>query len=103
MSSSTRKRRAPRRLRQRGTKPRLTVPQILAWADEFYARKRRWPHHFDGRISRASEDTWARVNSALAGGDRGLPGGSSLARLLYLHRGVRSPRNVPALSENRIF
>jgi hypothetical protein len=75
---------------------------ILGWADEFHRQKGRWPHHFDGRVSRASEDTWATVNSALAGGDRGLPGRSSLARLLFVHRGVRSPGNVPDLSESQI-
>lgn len=95
-------RRPSRRLRSRWLKPRLTVAMILQWADEFRRRKRRWPHHFDGRISRAGEDTWARVNSALARGDRGLPGRSSLARLLFVHRGVRSPRNVPALSDEKI-
>ena len=84
-------------------KPRLKDTQILKWADEFHRRKRRWPHHFDGPIEGAGEDTWSRVNDALAQGNRGLPGGSSLANLLYRRRGVRSPRNVPALSEEQIF
>jgi hypothetical protein len=39
----------------------------------------------------------------LAQGYRGLPGRSSLANLLFRHRGVRSPRNVPALREEQIF
>lgn len=104
LASSRRQwRRAPRRLTRRWPKPRLTAALILEWADEFHRLKRRWPHHFDGHIQWAGDDTWARVNDALAGGYRGLPGGSSLARLLYLHRGVRSPRNVPALSERKIF
>ena len=87
----------------RWPKPRLTVAQILDWADEFHREKGRWPHHFDGHIRRAGDDTWARVNDALAQGNRGLPGGSSLAKVLFIHRGVRSPRNVPPLSEERIF
>ncbi len=97
------RRRRIRRLERLWPKPRLRIAQILKWADEFHRRKGRWPHHFDGRIEGAGEDTWARVNDALARGNRGLPGGSSLARLLFRHRGVRSPRNVPGLNEEQIF
>ena len=35
-------------------------------------------------------DTWLHVDDALRCGIRGLPGGSSLAHLLFVHRGVRS-------------
>jgi hypothetical protein len=37
--------------------------------------------------------TWGAVNSALASGSRGLPGGGSLARLLLRRRGVRPRRD----------
>src|SRR5215471_6525529 len=97
------RRRTPQRLRSRWPKPRLKIAQILEWTDEFHREKGRWPHHFDGRIRGAGEDTWARVNDALANGNRGLKGGSSLARLLFVHRGVRSPRNVPPLTEQQIL
>ncbi len=73
------RRRRIRRLEARWPKPRLKFAQILKWADEFHRRKGRWPHHFDGRIQGAGDDTWARVNDALARGNRGLPGRSSLA------------------------
>jgi hypothetical protein len=96
-------RRAPRRLQRRWPAPRLFAGVILEWADEFRRLKGRWPHHFDGHIKWAGDDTWGRVNDALARGYRGLPGGSSLAKLLYLRRGVRSPRNVPKLNERQIF
>lgn len=85
------------------TKPRLTVTQILEWADQSYRRNGHWPHHFTGRIKSAVDETWGGVNDALARGSRGLPGGSTLARLLYRRRGVRSPRNVPPLSEGDIL
>lgn len=97
------RRRRIRRLERRWPKQRLRATQILKWADEFHRRKGRWPHHFDGRIEGAGEDTWSRVNDALAQGNRGLTGGSSLAKLLFLKRGVRSPRNVPLLTEEQIF
>lgn len=96
-------RHTPRRLKRRRPAPRLSVKTILEWADEFHRQKGRWPHHFDGYIKWAGDDTWGRVNGALARGYRGFPGGSSLAKPLYLHRGVRSPRNIPKLSERQIF
>jgi hypothetical protein len=75
-----------RGVRNRGSVPRLTVKQILAWADAFRARTRRWPTAKSGPIPEAPEETWMRVTTALREGLRGLPGGSSLARLLREHR-----------------
>jgi hypothetical protein len=43
-------------------------------------------------VAEGSEETWAIVNMALINGHRGLPGGSSLARLLAEHRPVRPRR-----------
>ena len=88
---------------KRWQKPRLTISIILAWADQHYRENGRWPHHFSGRIKSAGEETWSRVNDALAKGYRGLLGGSSLARELFRHRGVRSPGNVPPLNEREIL
>jgi hypothetical protein len=84
-------------------KPRLTVSTILAWADAFQLRHGQWPHHFSGPIDSVVNETWGGVNDALARGSRGLTGGSSLARLLYRCRGIRSPQNVPPLHERKIF
>ena len=97
------RRRTPRRLQRKGRKPDFQIDQILAWADEYFERKGRWPHHFDGYIPGTDEETWSKVNSALSRGGRGLLGGSSLANLLYRQRGVRSPDNVPLLDEDEIF
>jgi hypothetical protein len=65
----------------------LSVPLILAWADRFHARYGRWPSAASGLIDDYPRDTWAAINAALDGGHRGLPGGSSLARLLAQERG----------------
>ncbi len=72
--------------------PRLTVEQILAWADAHREATGRWPTSLSGPVAEGSEETWATVNQALSGGYRGLPGGSSLARLLAEHRPVRPRR-----------
>jgi hypothetical protein len=69
-------------------KPPLSVEQILAWADAFHARTGEWPPSVAAPIPEAPGETWSAVNAALRVGVRGLPGGSSLPRLLREHRGV---------------
>lgn len=47
-------------------------------------------------------DTWSGYNASLAQGLRGLPGGSSLAKLLSDRFGVRNIQDLPRLDENQI-
>jgi hypothetical protein len=84
--------------RKRSHPPRLTVQQILAWADAFHARTGKWPNVASGPIAKAPGESWRIVHEALYGGYRGLPGGSSLAKLLHQERRVRSPGHLPPLS-----
>ena len=60
----------------------LTLAQILAWADEHRARTGEWPVASSGPVEGVPGEKWEAVNWALAQGLRGLPGGSSLSRLL---------------------
>jgi hypothetical protein len=73
---------------------KLSIPQILAWADAHYERHGSWPTRFSGRIPEARSDTWKSVCQALLAGWRGLPGGTTLARLLQVER--KSPRQTAA-------
>lgn len=96
------KRRKKKR-RRIGRAPKLTVAQILAWADDHHARFGKWPSQDSGRIETGRilgglGTTWNAVNSALYLGLRGLPGGSSLARLLAEHRGYRNHMDLPKLT-----
>src|SRR5262249_43145395 len=68
-------------IRNRASIPRLTVRQILTWADEHHARTGQWPRHLSGAIDGAPGESWMAVDDALRQGHRGLKGGSSLARL----------------------
>jgi hypothetical protein len=56
-----------------------------------------------GKIVDAVGETWRRIDKALRKGSRGLPGGSSLARLLNAKRGVRNPADPPPLSRPLIL
>jgi hypothetical protein len=94
--------------RQRGVRyhlgrPRLTEEQILAWADAHYQETGRWPTKDAGPVAGTVDETWAAVDAALVAGTRGLPGGSSLARLLAKHRGVRNPKGLPPLTVEQIL
>jgi hypothetical protein len=94
---------ARRSVRNRHYLPPLTVPQILAWADAFHKRTGRWPTARSGPIPGAGGETWLAVHEALYEGLRGLPGGSSLARLLEQHRGVRNIHALPPPTERKIL
>jgi hypothetical protein len=80
-------------------RPRLTLKQILAWADAHYRREGKWPTSVDGVIEGVPGETWEGIDRALAKGLRGLKGNYSLTRLLAKYRGVRSG---PALSRLEI-
>jgi hypothetical protein len=92
-----------RGVRNRKGLPSLTHEIILAWADADYKRTGEWPERDSGPIEDAPGETWANVNAALHAGFRGLAGGSSLARLLDEHRGVRNSQQLPALSDAQIL
>ncbi|MEX2119722.1 MAG: hypothetical protein WD847_09015 [Pirellulales bacterium] len=94
--------RRPRRLRARRP-PTLHIAQILAWADAWFERTGRWPMARSGHIPETAGETWNSVNQALSQGFRGLPGGSSLRRLLARHRGVRNKCMLPRLSIEQIL
>jgi superfamily II DNA or RNA helicase len=84
----------------RGDLPSLSVERILQWADEHMARVGSWPN---GKSGTVADTSWARVSEALRNGQRGLPGGSSLAQVLYKYRRVKGPSCQPDLTEREIL
>ncbi len=56
-----------------------------------------------GWVVGAKSETWLAFDRALAQGCRGLPGGSSLARLLAERRWVRNQGALPTLAEWQIL
>ena len=95
----------PRRLTYRFRVRRnadLTFDQILNWCDAFHTREKRWPTRRDG-TNGLPNTSWAALNAALQKGARGLPGGSSLPKLLLAHRGVRHHLYLPPLTVPQIL
>src|SRR5262249_19229075 len=84
-------------------RPPLSVSQILDWADAYHSRTGKWPNSATGPIPEAPGETWSSVNSALARGSRGLPGGSSLAQLLTEERGKQREQMPHRLSVGQIL
>ncbi len=89
--------------RNHNNPPVLTVEQILAWADAHYERTGRWPAVLSGAIAGVPGETWRAVELSLYVGRRGLPGGTSLARLLAERRGVRNEKDLSRLTAERIL
>ncbi len=94
---------AERGAQNRLAPPRLSVRQILRWADEHRQRTGRWPRLTSGRVSETVDETWTGIHRALYVGLRGLPGGSSLARLLAAARGVPNRQSQPRLTVREIL
>ncbi len=83
--------------------PKMSERQILRWADDHHARTGEWPRHKSGAVTAAPGETWLGVESALSKGVRGLPGGSSLAKLLDARRGVHNHRAIPPLTHEQVL
>ena len=84
-------------------KSKLTIKQILAWADKYHARNKRWPIRHSGNLPNVPNMNWRKIDAALRLGLRGLPGESSLSRLLDQYRGVRNNKGAPALTVRDIL
>jgi len=83
--------------------PLLTEEKILTWADGHHERTGEWPKVQSGAVMNAPEENWASINSLLQSGSRGLSGGSSVAKLLEKHRGVRNSKALPPLTKAQIL
>jgi hypothetical protein len=73
-------------VKNQGTLPKLTIDQILLWADAHYSRTGCWPNHKSGTVDESPSEKWSAIEQALQKGVRGLSAGSSLAKLIAEHR-----------------
>ncbi len=76
---------------------------ILAWADAYFERAGKWPKKSSGPVENAPRERWDLIDNALCQGNRGLPGGESLAKLLTRKRGVRHRLQPPPLTKEQIW
>jgi hypothetical protein len=89
--------------RNRKQLPKYTLRRILEWADAFHKRTEKWPITKSGPILDAQGEIWLAVDIALRKGQRGLPGGTSLAQLLDRRRPVQNRLTVPRLSNRQVL
>jgi hypothetical protein len=68
-----------------------------------FERTGNWPNDYAGPVFEAPEENWSAISNSLHGGYRGLPGGSSLARLLEQERGRPHVRPESRLSHKLIL
>jgi hypothetical protein len=83
--------------------PPLTEEVILLWANEHRQRTGKWPNGNSGEIPEAPGEVWRNIDMALREGNRGFPGGSTLAKLLASRLGVRTKSSIPRLGLVRIL
>jgi len=76
-------------VRNRTNQPPLTIEEILVWADSYHVITGNWPARSSGVEGLPEGEAWTVIDSSLRAGRRGLPGGSSLARLLREQREVQ--------------
>jgi len=86
-----------------GYRTRLTIKQILAWADAHHKRTGSWPIKSTGSVHDAPNENWSALTQALRNGARGLSSGGSLARLLAKHRRKRNRIAQPRLSIKQVL
>lgn len=79
---------AHRNVENRRDPESLTVMRIKGWIKSFHKTHGEWPNNTSGKAHGASSPTWGQINRALSQGLRGLPGGSSLAKVVADVRGV---------------
>ena len=92
-----------RGVRNRRILPRFKIEHVLAWVDAHYERTGKWPNTRTGPVREAPDETWAKINSALVHGQRGLPGGMSLAARMVRHRGASARYRQPRLTIKQIL
>jgi hypothetical protein len=89
---------------RRGVVKRLTINDILKWADQHHEWTGRWPITRDGPVLGVQGETWEGINTALRKGGRGMKGGTSLTRLLARRRGALDTRRIrPDLTREQII
>ena len=81
---------------------RIALDDVLAWADAHFARHGKWPTQTSGIIPE-SRFTWGAINTCLRSGLHGLPGASSLPKVLEEFRCVPPRRRPPQFFEEQIL
>jgi hypothetical protein len=82
-----------RGVRNQAKLPRLTYAQIFEWAKAYRSLTGSWPacRCLPNEIEGSNGETWRNIDQVLRKGMRGLPGESSLSRLIARNdRGMRA-------------
>jgi hypothetical protein len=83
--------------------PPLTERQILRWARAHRRRHGTWPAQQSGPVEGVPGERWPNIDHALTAGLRGLPGSSSLARLLAATCGKRNHMRLAPLTPDQVL
>lgn len=89
---------------KRAFKEHITEDYIAEKAMSHYSMYGEWPNQYSGKVyDGIPGDSWSGYNSSLRSGNRGLSGGSSLAKLLDTRFGVFNRASRPDISNEFII
>jgi hypothetical protein len=80
------------------SKPPLTLPAILEWADAHHQQHGSYPDAWSGSVIGQPGEKWYNIDHCLRLGFRGLPGNDSLASVLIRERTYRDKFHQPPLT-----
>ena len=81
----------------------LTISMIVEWIRKYIEKHGRKPTLKDGYIEFTKNETWSKIDTNLREGNRGLPGNSSLAKLIETEFGIRGYHNPLSLTKELII
>jgi len=84
-------------------RPDLTEEWIVTMAKGYFFSYGKYPNRASGLASARFDMTWGAIDAALRNGSGGLPGGSSLSRLLKEQCGVRNRQDLPSYEIEEIL
>lgn len=87
--------------RNRKALPPLSLDQIRGWVLAHFRRTGGRPSRKGGPISDAPGETWNAVDQALPHGRRGMPGGSSLPKVIRECQATEPAKNRPTRGAKR--
>jgi hypothetical protein len=91
-------------VRYKGDLPDFSEEKIVEWAKKYFLVHNKYPSIRTKPSDWLPEgETWIALDIALKRGTRGLPGGSSVAKLFEKYFGIRNKTNIPKISEQCII
>ena len=82
---------------------KLSIELIISWAKHHFQETRSWPTFKSGNVLADPSENWGAIRSSLVQGNRGLPSGLSIEKVLFNELGIVGVRSGKNLTEELIL